>query len=100
MERSKPGRKWSQPLSVYRAFRGPRRCCSRGGAPVPLSSSSASILACTRLISCVVAFSICVLVSILAALMSCVEHARVYRTQDKSWIVGYLPLDLPALRDG
>ena len=130
MERRKPGRKVQQaskrigdiavvvePIQVRavpvaalagrcqrasrRALLRPRRCCSawsRTSGSLPCSS--ASILACSRLSSCVVAFSICVLVSILAALMSCVLHARACRTQDKSWIVGDLPLDLPALRDG
>ena len=56
-----------------------------------LPSSSASILTSNRSSSSVVAFSICVLVSILASLVSCVLYGRSiqeYSTQDRSGRVG------------
>jgi hypothetical protein len=65
--------------------------------PCPLlPSSSGSILVRIRSSSSVVAFSICVLVSILATLLSCVlqsHNMQEYSTQDKAGIVGNLLLD-------
>src|SRR3712207_6730431 len=64
-----------------------------------LPCSSASILARSRSSSSVVAFSICVLVSILASLMSCVLHVEytAHRT-NRGWLAACRLSRVPVLK--